>query len=295
MAMSGYTTIDATKSGLLPNQDLVFDWLEARSIRWRVYSAGLSFFTLMESQWGRLLGSNFKRLSALSHDIQNEPDSTWPQVVFIEPDYQDTPVHLSGHACDNHPPLAVAFGESFLRQVYQALTSSQSRWGNMVSIIAYDEHGGFFDHVPPISVPSPVPPGADYATPFDSTGVRVPAFVLSPFVGPSSTNDLALDHTSILQLLAELFGKGNEAYSSAVDARRQAGIGSVSQVLVNTARSDVPVEPAQAIMGMAMLRTTVEAQTDAQKAYAAAIEGMAAKYGADALQMIPEIAHWLGR
>jgi phospholipase C len=295
MAMSGYTMIDTTKSGLLPHQDLVFDWLDARSIRWRVYSAGLSFFTLMDSQWGRLLGPNFRRLSALSHDIQNEPDSTWPQVIFIEPDYEDTPVHLSGHACDNHPPLAVAFGESFLRQVYQTLTSTQARWRNMVAIVTYDEHGGFFDHVAPLSVPAPVPSGASYATAFESTGVRVPAFVLSPFVGPSSTSDVALDHTSILQLFAELFGKGNEAYSPAADARRKAGIGSVSQVLVNTARSDVPAEPAQAIMATAMLQTTVEPTTDAQKAFATAIEGMATKYGAEAIRGIPEIAHWRGR
>jgi phospholipase C len=280
---------------LLPNQDVVFDWLEARGIRWRVYSAGLSFFTLMESQWGRLLGPNFRRLSALSHDIQNEPDSTWPQVIFIEPDYEDTPVHLSGHACDNHPPLAVAFGESFLRQVYQTLTSSPSRWGNMVAIVTHDEHGGFFDHVAPISVPSPVPSGASYATAFESTGVRVPAFVISPFVSPSSTSDVALDHTSILQLFAELFGEGDEPYSSMVDARRLAGVGSVSQVLVNTARSDVPVEPAQGIMGMAVLQTTVEPQTDSQKAFATAIEGIATKYGAEATRGIPEIAHWLGR
>ena len=40
-----------------------------------------------------------------------------------------------------------------------------------------------------------------------------------------------LDNTSILQLLAERFGEPGEVYSSPVDARRQQGIASVSQVL----------------------------------------------------------------
>ncbi len=34
-------------SGLLPNQETLFQWLDAHQVRWRVYSAGLSFFTLM--------------------------------------------------------------------------------------------------------------------------------------------------------------------------------------------------------------------------------------------------------
>jgi phospholipase C len=294
MAMSGYTLMDTTKNGLLPNQKLVFEWLEERNIRWRVYSAGLSFFTLMENQWDRLLGPNFKRLPALSNDILNEPDATWPQVIFIEPDYGDSPVHLSGHACDNHPPLAVAFGESFLRQVYEALTSSPSRWQSMAAIVTYDEHGGFFDHVPPASVPSPVPTGASYNAPFNSTGVRVPAFVLSPLVDAGSTSNVMLDHTSILQLLAELFGREGEGYSPEVDARKQAGIASASQVLGVAPRSDVPSSPSQPIMGTAMLQTTVQPQTDQQKAFVAAIEALQKTHGAAATQAFPEIAHWLG-
>jgi phospholipase C len=190
--------------------------------------------------------------------------------------------------------LAVAFGESFLRQVYEALTSSPLRWKSMVTIVTYDEHGGFFDHVPPAPVSSPVPPGADYNAPFDSTGVRVPAFVLSPFVDAGSTSNALLDHTSILQLFAELFGKNGEGYSSAVDARKHAGVASASEVLGDAPRSDTPLPPAQAIMGTAMLQTTVLPQTDQQKAFVTAIEAFEKAHGTAATNAFPEIAHWLG-
>lgn len=64
----------------------------------------------------------------------------------------------------------------------------------------YDEHGGFFDHVPP---PSAVPPdqhATEYS--FDRLGVRVPALLISPWVdaGVVSTE---FDHTSLLKYLIE--------------------------------------------------------------------------------------------
>jgi phospholipase C len=57
-------------------------------------------------------------------------------------------------------------------------------WEKTALIITYDEHGGFYDHVPP---PTGVPnPDGLNATddPFDFTrlGVRVPAIVVSPWV-----------------------------------------------------------------------------------------------------------------
>src|SRR5262249_41045664 len=149
-------------------------------------------------------------------DVQHEEDATWPHVIFVEPDYNDSPVHISGHACDNHPPVAVGFGEAFLRQVYQAITSNSARSSKSVMFVTYDEHGGFFDHVAPVNIPSAPPPGATYPR-FDSTGVRVPALVVSPLVARQSVRHEQLDHTSILQLIAERFGTEGEGYSASVE------------------------------------------------------------------------------
>jgi phospholipase C len=295
MAISGYTERDNTISGLLPDQDTLFQWLDAQPVPvpWRVYSAGLSFFTLMPKMWPELLTDRFRRLPALSFDFLHEPDATRPKVIVIEPDYDDSPVHLSGHANDNHPPLPVAFGEAFVRQVYEALTSNPERWQKTVMILTYDEHGGFFDHVPPLPVPCPPPPGAAYAA-FDTTGVRVPAVVVSPLVRRASVKHATLDHTSILALLAERFGQPGVPYSPAVAARTTAGIASVSAVLDSgPPRSDIPrISPAP-IQAAAALQTWADPVNAMSNSFATAIEQFAQAHGPAALQKYPEIAHWL--
>jgi phospholipase C len=81
-------------------------------------------------------------------------------------------------------------------------------------IITYDEHGGFFDHVTPPKMSTE----AGGAT-FQTTGVRVPAFIISPYVTPGSVLSEQMDSTSILQLLADKYTPGKD-YSPAVAARK---------------------------------------------------------------------------
>jgi phospholipase C len=294
MAASGYSERDLTVNGLLPNQDTLFDWLDAHHVRWRVYSAGLSFFTLMPKMWPHLLGDRFRRLPHLSLDFQHEPAATAPEVIVIEPDYEDSPVHLSGHASDNHPPLPMAFGEAFLRQVYEALTSNPERWKRTVMLVVYDEHGGFHDHVPPRPLHCPPPPGANYPA-FETTGVRVPAFVVSPLVRRGSAKHAMLDHTSMLMLLAERFGQPGEKYSSAVQARADGGVASVSVVLDGGApRGDIPQISPAPIAASAALKTWADPVNATSGAFVTAIEQLAqSQHGPQALQKFPEIAHWL--
>jgi len=100
MAMSGYSLVDRTQSGyfqiaqdLFHNNpdDLVYDWLSARGISWRVYLAGYSFFFM---QMPRVLSlyegdvqeqNLFRPIDRLIEDFQN---GDLPQVLFIEPFYQ---------------------------------------------------------------------------------------------------------------------------------------------------------------------------------------------------------------
>jgi phospholipase C len=220
MALSGYSERDFTISGLLPNQDTLFDWLDRHQVPWRVYSAGISFFTLMPKLWPALLTDKFRRLSALSFDFQHEPANEQPHVIVIEPDYDDSPVHLSGHSCDNHPPLPMAFGEAFVRQVYEALTSNPGRWQRTVMLLTYDEHGGFRDHVPPLPVTSPPPPGVSYPE-FTTTGVRVPAVIVSPLVKRGSAKHPARPHLHPRAARRTLRTTGRELFESGRRAGRR--------------------------------------------------------------------------
>ncbi len=108
-------------------------------------------------------------------------------------------------------------------------------------IITYDEHGGFFDHVDPPAIPT-VPAGP--YEPFSTLGVRVPAFVISPFGEAGTVSRGLFDHTSILQLLSERFADGS--YSPDVDRRHRGSpsLDPLSNALTRaTARIDVPSPP----------------------------------------------------
>jgi phospholipase C len=82
-----------------------------------------------------------------------------------------------------------------------ALAGDEERWAKTVLIVVFDEHGGFYHHVPPLSAHTDPPAGATYR-PFLTTGVRVLGLIISPLVTACSVYDGPLDHTSILQFVA---------------------------------------------------------------------------------------------
>lgn len=294
VALSGYTEIAVTRSALLPEQhDVVLDWLCAKSIPWRVYSAGISFFALMRSKWDDLLGDNFRRLPTLAHDVLREPSETFPKVIIVEPDYHDSPVHFGVDPNDNHPPIPVAFGEEFLLQVYLALSRNAERWKKTLLIVTYDEHGGFFDHVPPPAFRTDPPPGRHYE-PFQTLGVRVPAIVVSPLVSRGSCSHALLDHTSILQLLAEKYAGGATNYSAAVTQRREQGIRSLSEVLDRPGlrRTAVPRPPPAPICATVAVSSVKHAKLPNEVAFERACKELAEERVEEVGKRLPEVSHW---
>jgi phospholipase C len=221
MAMAGESAISDNVSGFLPEQSLVYDWLTAHAASWCVYQWGgfFPFFSLMPKWLPEIVtslalplegnGGRFRRYSRFKADWANS--GTLPQVIFIEPEYTDGP-HLTPN--DDHSPTGVAPGQAFLADIYQTISAS-ARWNETLMIVTYDEHGGFFDHVSPLDISTNV---AGYQ--FQTTGLRVPAFLISPYVQPGGVFSGNLDHTSILQLLAEKFNAGG-TYSAPVSARTQ--------------------------------------------------------------------------
>ncbi len=143
--------------------------------------------------------------------------------------------------------MPLAYGEDFLKRVYEALTSSPDKWSRTMMIVCYDEHGGFFDHVAPPAMKYAPPPGSGWvdAEAFETLGVRVPGIVISPLVEAKSSFHGLLDHTSILQLIVERFGAGDLATFGDAAMRKQGGVVSLSQTLTRaSARSDILTLPA---------------------------------------------------
>ena len=100
-------------------------------------------------------------------------------------------------------------GEGLIKSVYEAIRNSP-RWLNSLLIITYDEHGGFYDHVPP---PAAVAPGDtqpkskynQYGFGFDQYGVRVPALVISAYTAKNLISHLPYDHSSVPATLEAMF------------------------------------------------------------------------------------------
>lgn len=219
MAMAGESRIADNAGGFLPHQYLVYDWLSDHHVDWCAYQWGgfFPFFSLDVARLPNILASltltpgsgRFRRYSHFATSWAS--NDKMPSVIFIEPEYGDGPHNAPN---DDHPPTGVAKGQAFLADIYSTLISNPARWAKTMMLVFYDEHGGFFDHVPPIPIPTSIG-NVQYAT----TGVRVPAFVISPQVAPGRVFNRNLDHTAMLQLLDDKFAPG-EGYSLAVNARQ---------------------------------------------------------------------------
>jgi phospholipase C len=82
----------------------------------------------------------------------------------------------------------------FQQQIIEALQASPL-WDKSAFLLTYDEHGGFFDHVPPPQVDA------------YGLGVRVPLWVISPYAkrGVVTTRKPA-EHVSTLKFIERLWG-----------------------------------------------------------------------------------------
>jgi phospholipase C len=167
----------------------IWDRLASAGLKGRYYFTDLPFLAF----WGR------KYLSI------GRPTATFfaacrsghlPQVAFVEPRFSD---EASGTSADDHPHGDVRVGETFMAQVYRAVTRSPA-WPRTALIFTFDEWGGFFDHVPP--PPGPIPAADAAAGNSDGLrGFRVPAVLVSPFARRSHISTRLYDHTSILRMI----------------------------------------------------------------------------------------------
>ncbi len=125
---------------------------------------------------------------AAAHDL--------PAVSWIDPNFYDLTFGPTG-SNDDHPPSDLRAGQKLVLQLFDALARSEL-WEKTLLVITYDEHGGFFDHVPP-------PAAAADRPGMDRYGPRVPALVISPWAAPKSVSNTVFDHTSIIKTILKRF------------------------------------------------------------------------------------------
>jgi phospholipase C len=208
----------------------IFDHLTAQRVSWRYFEHGYCFLRLFE----RYTFDTVNIVDALDPAkgfFASAAAGTLPAVSFIDPDFVNV---ATGHNNDDQPPANIANGQNLIGRVVDALMKGP-RWNKTLLIITYDEHGGFFDHVPP--------PQAPAVSAIDHYGVRLPALVVSPWVERGKTTDFVFDHTSILKTIIRRFLSARPPDLG----ERVVAANDLSKVLQPTARSDrpsIPVPPA---------------------------------------------------
>ncbi|KAK8596223.1 hypothetical protein V6N13_000869 [Hibiscus sabdariffa] len=168
-----------------------------------------------------------------------------PNYVVVEQRYFDVNLFPAN---DDHPSHDVALGQKFVKEVYEILRSSP-QWEEMALLITYDEHGGFYDHVPtPVSgVPNPdgiVGPDPYYFK-FNRLGVRVPTLLISPWIDKATviheptgpTQYSQFEHSSIPATVKKLFNLNSNFLT-----KRDAWAGTFEKYfnLRSTPRTDCP-------------------------------------------------------
>ena len=183
--------VDMPESLLQPgihiyNQTTLYELLQNAGVPWAIYFGDIPQSLVMTHQWS--LWENYHPMSQFFTDAQGA-EASFPKYVFIEPSY------FGKNQNDQHPPSDVMRGELLIAQIYNAIRANDALWKKSLLVVLYDEHGGFYDHVPP---PPTIPPDANVKNfAFNQYGVRVPAVLVSPWIAAGKIIDV-FDHTSLL-------------------------------------------------------------------------------------------------
>jgi len=121
-----------------------------------------------------------------------------PQVTWVIPDGQDS----------DHAYLNDGCGPSWVSSIVNAIGSSPY-WPNTTIILAWDDWGGWYDHVPPPQLLSDCEQwGCGYVY-----GFRVPMIVISPYAKPAYISHVNHDFGSILKFIETKFNLPSLGYA----------------------------------------------------------------------------------
>src|SRR6266702_500654 len=170
------------------------------------------------------IGRHMLHVRGMDTFFDDAKNGTLPAFSIVDPSFEDF---------SEENPQDIAKGESFAAEVINGVMHGKG-WPGTLLIWTYDEHGGYYDHVPP---PEAVPPDGvegqcmaqrpgwlsllhrllvprmaedaeddeDGRGPlrYDRYGMRVPAVIVSPYARPDYVLSDVLDHTSVLKLVEE--------------------------------------------------------------------------------------------
>ena len=189
------TEADTLKDPPPPN-GTIMEALNRHSIPWRDYYSDLPSVGL----YLPVLAANGDKAVKIDQFYADAAAGTLPAFSLVEPNFDKESEENAGD---------ITLGEAFAARAINAVMAGPA-WSKTLLVWCYDEHGGYYDHVPP---PPAVPPDdvgpkllpGDVPGAYDRYGFRVPAVVVSPWAKADYVSSVVHDHTSILALVERKF------------------------------------------------------------------------------------------
>jgi phospholipase C len=185
-----------------PKNGTIVEMLDRHGISWLDYNAVIPSLFLFPDVYAKVAD----KCPKLDQFFVDAAAGRLPSFCFVE---------SNGETQSEEDPQDISVGEAFTAKVINALMRSPN-WAKTLLVLCYDEHGGYYDHVPPPAAVAPddIKPiftlhagehldGLPAELPGDYTryGFRVPAVIVSPFAKPNYVSHVVHDHTSILSLI----------------------------------------------------------------------------------------------
>jgi phospholipase C len=134
-------------------------------------------------------------IQTVDHFYADARDGTLPAVAWVIPNGDNS----------EHPPARVSVGQSYVTGLINAVMSGPD-WNSTAIFLAWDDWGGFYDHVQP-----PMVDGAGY-------GLRVPGIVISPYAKTGFIDHQTLSFDAYLKFIEDDF-LGGQRLDPATDGR----------------------------------------------------------------------------
>jgi phospholipase C len=149
----------------------------------------LPFFTTVQDD------GELGNIQDISQFLLAAQEGTLPAVSWVVPNNQ----------VSEHPPSLVSAGQAFVTSLVNAVMQGP-QWKSSAIFLAWDDWGGFYDHV--------VPPKVDA----NGYGLRVPALVISPYARSGFIDHQTLSFDAYVKFIEDDF-LGGQRLDPATDGR----------------------------------------------------------------------------
>ncbi|KAJ3309355.1 hypothetical protein HDV04_006194 [Boothiomyces sp. JEL0838] len=252
---TSHGVIDSTAQTAISGfpQKNIIDVMMAKNRTWANYYLEIPTLILMQDLQ-QILQPGVNAFDLDSDFMKHAQAGTLPEYSFLDPYYGDfagaanPDLNTTALRNDGSSPGLFGRAEDLLKRVYEAVRNGP-QWNQTLLLVTFDEHGGFYDHVPPpANVPSPDgilgPP--DYPFDFKRLGVRVPVLFISPWVKKGSVkhtptskpfNHSQFEHSSIPATLDSIFDLGGDGIAL---TNRTMWAGKFDDIFSKKLRTDAP-------------------------------------------------------